>query len=72
MCALKIKRTCIGLSFIRETLNTPHPNFDESNKENKGTGSDNQPINNTAIEIRTKRALPMTVSMPERSPRPKK
>lgn len=64
-CALKIKNTCYGLSFIRNTLNVPHPTLiDEREKENEKS--------NATIEIRTKRTLPTTVSTPERSPNQKK
>lgn len=64
-CALKIKKTCEGLFFIRKTLNVPHPKFEE----NDDAAAD---ADNPAIEIRMKRSLPTPVSTPERSPRQKK
>ena len=62
--ALKIKKTCVGLTFIRNAINTPHPVFCESDNENEDS--------NAMIEVRTKRTLPTMVSMPERSPLRKK
>lgn len=58
-CALKIKKTCVGLASIRNAINTPHPMFCESDHENEDSDA--------MIEIRTKRTLPTTVSTPERS-----
>ena len=63
-CALKIKKTCVGLTFIRNAINTPHPMFCESDNENEDSDA--------MIEVRTKRTLPTTVSTPERSPLRKK
>ena len=61
-CASKLRRTCEGMTFVSETLNVVNPKF---------------VVLNTCSESpechpRSKRALPSSVSTPERSPGAKK
>ena len=62
-CASKISNTFEGFSFLLSTINVENPNTScGKNKENI------RPVPSTLVRNRTKRALPMSVSTPERSP----
>ncbi|CAB3998266.1 Hypothetical predicted protein [Paramuricea clavata] len=66
-CASKIRKTCEGFSLLLSTINVENPNTScENNKENI------RPVPSTPVRNRTKRALPMSVSTPERSPNARK
>ena len=65
-CAAKIRETCEGFSFIRDTINVPNPKlqFVTARKEVEvEVASDDE-----SQALRTKRGLPTSVSTPHRSP----
>ena len=68
-CAAKIRRTCEGFSFIRDTINVPNPKlqFVKEIEVEVEVASDDE-----SQAFRTKRGLPTTVSTPHRSPLVKK
>jgi hypothetical protein len=66
-CASKISNTFEGFSFLLSTINVENPNTScGKNKENI------RPVPSTLVRNRKKRALPMSVSTPERSPNARK
>lgn len=71
-CASKIRKTYEGFSFLLSSVNAENANIscdnDTSNKENKSS----LPAPTTPVRNRVKRALPMSVSTPDRSPNARK
>lgn len=71
-CASKIRKTYEGFSFLLSSVNSENVNIscgnDTSNKEN----SLSLPAPTTPVRNRVKRALPMSVSTPDRSPNARK
>lgn len=61
-CASKIRRACEGMTFVSRTLNVVNPKFVAVNTCSESTD----------CHPRSKRALPSSVSTPERSPGAKK